>query len=128
MIGDFACAHNKVSEFLYKAKDRAEGFAIKKANFMAIIQHKVGKHMIPKIKRNYMKKLRNFITAHREAQAKRVQTRIDYVDLSAFGVGVEFDDFDHHKAGSKLIQQTIHQYCCKYSRLSMKLNILLRKI
>ena len=34
MIGDFACLHNKVSEFLYKPHEVITGFAIKKQKFM----------------------------------------------------------------------------------------------
>ena len=30
MVGDFACLHNKVSEFLYKPHEVITGFAIKK--------------------------------------------------------------------------------------------------
>ena len=59
MVGDFACLHNKVSEFLYKPHELITGFAIKKQQFMQIMDDKVGKNLIPKIKKNYILNIRN---------------------------------------------------------------------
>jgi len=50
------------------------------------------------MKKAYKNKIRDPINQHRDIQARKFQTRIDYVDLSAFGVGVKFDDVDNYKA------------------------------
>lgn len=93
-----------------------------------INQNKFGQKLIPRIKKVYKAKIRNPITQHRELQAKKFQTRIDYVDLSAFGVGVEFDDFDNYKADCDQIDKTIQKYCCKYGRLVQKLEDIDKKL
>ena len=59
MIGDFACLHNKVSEFLYKPHEVITGFAIKKQKFMQIVDDKVGQNLTRKICRNYIQNIRN---------------------------------------------------------------------
>lgn len=97
-IGDFPCLNNKVSEFLYKASETVTGFAIKKQNFTSMMKMSLGKELLPKIKNNYINKIREPVVAHREIEARKFQTRIDYVDLSAFGVGVKFSDEDKNKA------------------------------
>jgi hypothetical protein len=43
---------------------------------------------------NYTKKIKKVIHEHREEMAERFANRIDYVDLSAFGVGVEKDQIE----------------------------------
>ena len=48
-IGGYYCLYNKVSEFLYKAADKIQGFSIKKENFVQCMQSKLGKNLIPKI-------------------------------------------------------------------------------
>ena len=42
--------------------------------------------------------------SHREIEARKFKTRIDYVDLSAFGVGVTIDDNDKSKHELKMIE------------------------
>lgn len=69
------------------------------------------------MKKAYKNKIRDPINQHRDIQARKFQTRIDYVDLSAFGVGVKFDDVDNYKADCEQIDLTIKKYCCKYGRL-----------
>jgi len=49
-------------------------------------------------------KVRNPLIAHREIEARKFKTRIDYVDLSAFGVGVTIDDIDRSKHELKMIE------------------------
>jgi len=128
-VGDFACLYNKVSEFLYKPQDHLEGFAIKKENFQQIInEDKFGSRLIPRMKKIYKSSIRDPINAHRDIQARKFQTRIDYVDLSAFGVGVKFDDFDNYKADCDQIDKTIQKYCCKYGRLVQKLEDVEKKL
>ena len=65
---------------------------------------------------------------HREITARKFQTRIDYVDLSAFGVGVNFDDVDHFKEGSKKIEEEIQKYSSEYGRLNSKLLLVEKKL
>ena len=50
-------------------------------------------------------------------EARKFQSRIDYVDLSAFGVGVKFDDIDHFKLGVAEIERKISMFSNKYGRL-----------
>lgn len=116
-IGDFSCLNNKVSEFLYKASETVTGFAIKKEKFTMIMRQSLAKQLISKIKHNYINKIREPVVSHREIEARKFQTRIDYVDLSAFGVGVKFSDIDHNKTQLRQIQQTVERFCSKYGRL-----------
>ena len=64
----------------------------------------LAKQLIQKIKKNYVCKVRNPLIAHREIEARKFKTRIDYVDLSAFGVGVTTDDIDRSKHELKMIE------------------------
>jgi len=107
---------------LYKPHDTIQGFAIKKEKFMQIIENNMGQHLVPKIKKNYVNRIRNFVHHHREIQARKFQTRIDYVDLSAFGVGVDFDDHDHFKEGCEEIERRIKTYSGRFGPLISKLN------
>ena len=107
IVGDFSCLHNKVSEFIYKPHEQVIGFAIKKDKFVQVLDDGLGKKLIPKIVKNYTDLIREPVQKHREITARKFQTRIDYVDLSAFGVGVNFDDVDHFKEGSKKIEEEI---------------------
>jgi len=61
IVGDFACLNNKVSEFLYKPHDTIQGFAIKKEKFMQILEDNIGSYLVPKIKKAYVNRIRNFI-------------------------------------------------------------------
>lgn len=76
------------------------------------------------MKKAYKNKIRDPINQHRDVQARKFQTRIDYVDLSAFGVGVKFEDVDNFKADCEQIDLTIQKYCCKYGRLVQKLEMI----
>ena len=88
----------------------------------------IGKKLIPKIVKNYTDYIREPVQKHREITARKFQTRIDYVDLSAFGVGVNFDDVDHFKEGSKKIEEEISRYSSEYGRLNSKLQQLDKKL
>ena len=121
VIGDFASVYNKVSEFLYAPQEMVEGFSIKREYFLEIINDKSGKHIRAKIEKIYKKKIREPVVQHRDIQARKFQTRIDYVDLSAFGVGVNFDDFDHYKADVDKVDYILKKYCSKYGRIMHKL-------
>lgn len=100
IIGAFPCMTNKVSEFIYKPMEIIHGFAIKKENFVEILQDRVGERLQEKIKA-YYNKLRRIVRANRDIEARKFKTRIDYVDLSAFGVNVEVDDADYHMEDSR---------------------------
>jgi hypothetical protein len=121
VIGDFSCLHNKVSEFMYKPMDMISGFAIKKDKFAQVINDTLGKKLIPRVEKNYTNAIRTPVSAHREVTARKFQTRIDYVDLSAFGVGVDFDDIDHFKEGSMRIEEEIRKYSSAYGRLNQRM-------
>lgn len=57
---------------------------------------------------------------HRDLQARQVANRIDYVDLRAFGVGIEIDNEDYYRENSKLLEQSIQNFCHD-GRLTTKL-------
>jgi len=105
MIGDFACLTNKVSEWLYRVSETVTGLAIKKESFVQILEDKEGQLLVPKIKRYYRNNIREYCVQHREIQAMQFQSRIDYVDLSAFGVGVNYDDLDHFRQAAEDIDR-----------------------
>ena len=69
LIGDFSLIHGKVSEFLYKAYDTVQAYAIRKENFEQIINDKIGKCLVPKMCRMYLKKIRKPILLHRDFKA-----------------------------------------------------------
>ena len=119
---------NKVSEFLYKSHEVILGFAIKKESFMQIIEDHIGKRMIGNIKTGYQRNIRDVVHQHREITARKFQSRVDYVDLSAFGVNYNFDDVDRFAEGSKQIAEEIDKYSNKYGRLIHRLTYLDRKL
>lgn len=62
--------------------------------------------------------------AHRDVEARKFKTRIDYVDLSAFGVNVEIDDADYHMEDSRKIEEAIKKYSNPYYKVSEALESL----
>jgi len=106
---------------LYGVRETITGFAIKKEKFMQILEDNIGQHLVSRIKKNYVSNIRNYIQQHREIQARKFQTRIDYVDLSAFGVGVEFDDQDHFREGCEEIERRIKTYSSRFGPLVQRL-------
>lgn len=123
IVGAFPCMTNKVSEFMYKPMEIIQGFAIKKHNFNEILQNKVGHGMKAKFQ-SYYSKLRQIVYAHRELEARKFKTRIDYVDLSAYGVNVNYEDTDYHMEDSKKIDDAIKKYTNPYHKLTSKLESL----
>ncbi len=97
VVGDFSLIHNKVSEFVYKPAEKIQGFAIKRANFISLIEKSYGKDLQTVIKKNYLENIRKPVCAHREIEARKFTNRMDFVDLTAFGVGVNFEDKDAYK-------------------------------
>ena len=104
------------------------GFAIKKDSFMQVIDDSFGKKMIERIKEQYQTNIREPVQKHREITSRKFQSRVDYVDLSAFGVNFEFDDLDHFAEGSKKIAEEIDKYSNKYARLKSRLFYFDRKL
>lgn len=84
--------HNKVSEFCYKPAEKIQGFAIKRANFLKLIKKSYGKDLQVVIINNYLENINRPVCAQREIEARKFTNRMDFVDLTAFGVGVNFED------------------------------------
>ena len=53
---------------------------------------------------------------------------MDFVDLTAFGVGIENEDKDIHKDECEKIDKDISRYCTRYGNLISKLEIFDSKI
>ena len=49
---------------------------------------------------------------------------MDYVDLSAFGVDVDYHNFDNNKAEAERIDELITRYTSHYGQLNTKLESL----
>jgi len=64
------------------------------------------------------------VYSHRSIQARKYQTRVDYVDLSAFGVDVDYHNFDNNKAEAERIDELITRYTSHYGQLNTKLESL----
>ena len=89
-MNDFAIIHNKVSEFLYKPiTEKLEGLGLRREVFRELTQNKFWKRTLKLQSKVYIKKIQKPLMDHREEMSKMFNNRIDYVDLSAFGVGVE---------------------------------------
>lgn len=88
----------------------------------------LGKELQVKIKNNYIKYIRTPVVIHRENEAKKFQTRIDYVDLSAFGVGVKFSDEDKNKIQLQQMQEIVDKYCSKYGVFHQQMENLNKKV
>ena len=73
----------------------------------------LGKRMESRIRYKYLEQVRRPVTLHREQMAKRYKQKSDYVDFSAFGVGVKFDDFDHHKGDADKLTNLIKSFAYK---------------
>ena len=123
IIGAFPCMINKVSEFLYKPMELVQGFAIKKENFRDVLRDKVGAGIGPKI-RSYYYRLRKIVYSHRDIEARKFKTMIDYVDLSAFGVDVEVNDFDNNLYEALKLDEAIKKYTNPLCKLTEKLESL----
>lgn len=117
IIGAYSSMTNKVSEFMYKPIEVVYGFAIKKENFMEVMQCQVGEGMQDKLK-SYQNKIRKVVSQHRDVEARKFKTKIDYVDLSAFGVNVQVDDTDYHLQDSQCIEEAIKKYSNPYYKLT----------
>lgn len=113
--------HNKVSEFVYKPAEKIQGFAIKRANFINLIEKNYGRDLQVVIIKNYLENIRKPVCAHREIEARKFTNRMDFVDLTAFGVGVNFEDNDTYKDEVDKIDKNITRYCNRYGNLLSRL-------
>lgn len=89
IMNDYAMIHNKVSEFLYQPiVEVVEGLALRRETFNHLIKNKFWKRTLHLWSEQYQKKIQKPVQDHRTEMAKRFTNRVDYVDLSAFGVGI----------------------------------------
>ena len=89
-MNDYAIMQNKVSEFLYKPiTEKLEGLGLRRELFIELSQNKFWKRTLKLQSKVYIKKVQQPLMDHREEMSKMFNNRIDYVDLSAFGVGVD---------------------------------------
>ena len=89
-MNDYAIMHNKVSEFLYKPiTEKLEGLGLRREVFIELSHNKFWKRTLKLQSKVYIKKVQKPLMDHREEMSKMFNNRIDYVDLSAFGVGVD---------------------------------------
>lgn len=86
-INDYSCVSNKSSEFLYTPVEKVEALAIRREHFNVLMSDPIGKRMRPHIARNYKYLIQEPLYEHRSEMASKYENRIDYVDISAFGIG-----------------------------------------
>lgn len=86
-INDYSCLYNKCSEFLYKPIDYVEALAIRKENFNTLMEDPMAKRIKSNITRSYKYVIQEPMHEHRDEMASKFENRIDYVDISAYGIG-----------------------------------------
>jgi hypothetical protein len=101
MINDYAMIRQRVSEYVYTPiLDNVEGFAMRKYNWNKIFKQRFWKkNYEEKWCRRYVKSIQRVLDDHRATTAERFSSRIDYVELSAFGLDyknkqIEIDGFN----------------------------------
>lgn len=93
VINEYALIQNKVSEFIYQPIiEHVHGLALRREKFNDLMQVSFWKKFTPLWTKIYEKKIQRIMHEHREDMAEKFQNRIDYVDLSAFGVGFNNDN------------------------------------
>ena len=80
---------SKTSEFIYQPiLDNVEGLALRKENWTWLFSMPFFKKNYSKPWcREYVKAIKKPVEEHRAATAEKFQNRVDYVEMSAFGVG-----------------------------------------
>ena len=79
-----------MSEFLYQPiVGSVNGLALRRSKFVKMISDNYWKRFLPQWTTYYEKKIKCVLAEHRDEMARKFKNRIDYVDLSAFGVGLE---------------------------------------
>jgi hypothetical protein len=80
-FGDYDCAMQRVSEFLYKANNNSHGFSMKRMPFIDLISSKLGKQLLPKIKNEYHNSIRKVVYKHRLLQQNEMTLKYDYIGM-----------------------------------------------
>ena len=99
-INDYSTLSDKCSEFLYKPIEHVEGLAIRKVNFYTVMKDTIAQKMRPAIAATYRDLIQQPLHEHRTEMACKFENRIDYIDISAYGIGkVKLD------AGGNIVKQ-----------------------
>jgi hypothetical protein len=86
-INDYSCLCNKSSEFLYQPIEKVEALAIRREHFNEVMNDPVATRMRPFIAKNYKEIIQEKLHTHRDDTASKFENRIDYIDISAYGIG-----------------------------------------
>ncbi len=88
VINDFAMMQHKVSEFLYKPiLEEVNGYAIPREEWTNIMKQSFFKKNYKKLWcQKYIRTIMRPVNEHRSLTSEKFQNRIDYVELSAFGI------------------------------------------
>lgn len=110
VINDYAIIQEKVSEFIYKPiLEKVEGLALKRSVFKEFVEEPFWKKFLPFWTGQYLQKIQKPMVEHRQEMADKFANRIDYVALSAFGVGIEEDNNPIENQ-----MKDFHHYICKF--------------
>lgn len=124
-INDYSCLSNKSSEFLYKPIEYVEALAMRKYNFNCLMQDPVAKRIKQEIAKTYKYVIQEPLHEHRDEMASKFENRIDYVDISAYGIGkvkVEGNGQDEkEKELEKIEQDSIQHNSTPVSRIYYKI-------
>lgn len=91
VINDYSCIYNKCSEFLYTPIKKVEALGIDKHSFINVLNTELLAVKIKEqIEENYIKFIQQPLFDHRIEMAGKFKNRIDYVDISAYGVGKDW--------------------------------------
>ena len=88
---------------------------------MKCMNSKIGKYLLPQMKSEYKREIRDVLVTHREVEAKKMDNRMDHIDLQAYGVGIQIQDFDFSKFECQINESNIMQSCSKFGFLNEKL-------
>lgn len=88
VINDYAMIRERVSEFSYiPIIDNVEGLAMRKHDFKHLFMKSFWRQNFAKQWcRNYVSLIKKVVNDHRNRIAEKFKNRVDYCDLSAFGV------------------------------------------
>ena len=93
VINDYSLLYEKGSEFLYQTFDHVEAYAMRKENFLSVMNQKYGKSCWKTIRNIYKYQVQEPVHEHREETAQKFQNRIDYVNIKAYDAGrIEVDN------------------------------------
>ena len=110
VINDYSCIYNKCSEFLYTPIKKVEALSIDKHSFMNVLNTELLAVKIKEqIEQNYVKFIQQPLFDHRFDMAGKFKNRIDYVDISAYGVGKDYN------ATRKDSQESLETPSCQQS-------------